>query len=103
VLAQDNAGTLHVVWFSTEAENVNGRVQPQALLDHSSQQGGNWTTPTIVGRTGLPTQPELVADGDGRLHMVWTSHTTDPNALTYASFTPYNCDDYPLSGRDIHF
>jgi len=96
-MAQDSEGVLHVVWFGDEVVDVNGRLLPDTLLYESTLTNNAWSSPSIISQTGMPTQPSIAAT-ETNLHLVWQNSLSGVSDITYSSFIPYNCDDYPLDG-----
>ncbi len=77
--------------------DTNGREQPQSLLYESTRTSDTWSEPTIIIRTAVTTQPSIAAT-QATLHLVWNTALSGPGDIAYASFMPYNCDDYSLDG-----
>jgi cardiolipin synthase len=96
-MAQDNQGTLHLIWFGDLVMDVNGQTQPQALIYESTQTDNIWSESTIISRTSGPTQPSI-ATTESHLHLVWQNSLTGKSGIAYSNFIPYNCDEYPLDG-----
>ncbi|NJN53952.1 MAG: hypothetical protein HC804_03860 [Anaerolineae bacterium] len=93
-LAQDDEGSLHAVWYATEAIKVTDvEATEQSLIYESVRHNGAWSEPAIVSRTGTAVTPQLTAVSDGILHMVWADNT----AVTYTSQTEYDCTNPNLN------
>jgi len=95
-MAQDNQGSLHIVWYGDEVLDTDDQVRPQTLLYESTNNGAGWTQPAIISRTGIPAQPSMAATAS-HLHLAWPTLGADAEDIAQASFIPYSCDDYPLS------
>ncbi len=97
-LAQDDAGRLHLIWYSEQAENLYGRLSSHQLVYESIRGPDVWMAPTIVGRPGRAAQPTVASGSGGELHMagVGMQAALDLRAsergLYYASQVQYNCD-----------
>ena len=96
-LAQDTDGQLHVVWYGNEVKNIYGHVKPGTLLYEAAQFENMWTEPAILARSGAAAQPDISRDRQGKLNLAWMSSLDESKTVAYATFTPYSCEDYPLS------
>lgn len=97
-IAQDIGGRTHLVWYSDQVENVFGRSSPHTILYESTLGEDGWSPPAIVDTTGDVTQPALLSDSAGTMHMVWTGGHRNQQDLYYASKIQYDCQGFELSG-----
>lgn len=67
-VAHDAQGRIHVVWSEYEAPNW---YPPSGVFYSRSDDGGmNWTVPLELAGEGH-VQPEILAVGDGQVHVIW--------------------------------
>jgi phosphatidylserine/phosphatidylglycerophosphate/cardiolipin synthase-like enzyme len=93
VLALDEDGDPHLVWYSDEATKVTGILGSGHFLYESIGDESGWTEPAIIARPSGIVQPALNTMADGSLQLVWDEQ--DPQESLY--YVPYNCDEVPLT------
>ena len=87
-------GTIYVVWPDT-TDIVGGQANVDVYFSKSSNQGDDWTTPTIVNGEGPNVGdqffPWLEIDPTGRLHVVYldSRHTAQNDGVVNGMFDAY--------------
>ncbi len=78
-LAIDYEGSLHVVW----TDNITGE---SGIFYANRPSGGNWSAPQkITGSSDNSTAPDIAADGQGNLHVVWQEGLEEAPDILYTT------------------
>jgi phosphatidylserine/phosphatidylglycerophosphate/cardiolipin synthase-like enzyme len=97
VLGQDANSELHLIWYSTQAEQPSGQMVETDLIYESRLVSSVWTDPIIVDLSATDTQPALVTGNDGLIHLVWSGSKSA--GLNHAYFRNYECIETTLNSQ----
>jgi hypothetical protein len=97
VIAQDENGNMHIIWYSTQVEDALGQTRESDVLYESILLDSGWSRPAIVAALEGSGDYALDQDGSGLLHLAWQTAGVDPD-LNYAQQGQYACDEVGLEG-----
>lgn len=98
LVAEDEFGQLHVVWFSDQVQDVLGQLQTEKVLYESIRGENGWTEPAIVAQPADPANYALTNDEAGLLYLGWNDEEADTTRIQFAFQSQYACDPAELSG-----
>jgi hypothetical protein len=100
-IALDTESIPHIVWYTQEIRNTNGRTNPANLLVESIRQESGWSDPAIAGRTMGEAIPFLDTDSGGNLILVWEDAGEPSGDLMLSVLENYKCSEDDLDPVEI--
>jgi hypothetical protein len=91
----------HIVWYTQEARDTNGVINPASLLVESIRQDGEWSDATIAARTGGPALAALDSDAEGNLILVWEDAASSSSDLMLSILENYQCSEGDLNPVEL--
>lgn len=71
IMAEDERGRLHLVWYSDQIRNNMNIVLPSNVVYESIHTDNGWSEPAIVTLTVDKSHPEVAGKGFGELTLLW--------------------------------
>jgi len=96
LIGQDSDGLMHLVWYSTQIEDVFSQTQVGSEIYESIRTVDGWSPAAIVARTEQPVEPAL-ASANGAFHLAWADAPQGVASIFYSEQQPYVCTTDDLS------
>ena len=94
VMAEDENGELHLVWYSNKVRNNENVVSTASMVYESIRTEQGWSEPAIVVQTEDNSFPVIAGIGGGDLTILWSDVAN--NRLFTAKQPIYQCSDDEL-------
>lgn len=94
IVAENENGELHLVWFSNQVRNNENIVSSANIVYESIRTEDGWSEPAIVVQTEKESIPIIAGKGSGDLTILW-SDNTDGNLFS-AQQPVYQCSEEDL-------
>jgi phosphatidylserine/phosphatidylglycerophosphate/cardiolipin synthase-like enzyme len=95
MLAEDENGDLHLVWYSNQVKNNKNIVSAANIVYESIHTDKGWSDPAIVVQTEDFALPVIAGKGSGNLTVLW-SDNSDTNLIS-AQQPIYTCSEDDLN------